>query len=138
MSGALTTAISIPIVTVLVLLVDRAGATFFLYAWLFLASVIIGLTLLYPVAIAPLFNRFSPLPQGSSLQARITDLARQQGFPVCVKLLHDPRTACAFPSAAPFAIALQLSKVLVMDGSTRSAHSNAYFVGLCRDKQIVL
>ena len=33
---------------------------------------------------------------------------------------------------------LQLSKVLVMDGSSRTSHSNAYFVGLCGEKQIVL
>lgn len=107
---------------------------FFLWAWGFASVLIVSLVLLYPVAIAPLFNRFSTLSAGSSLRARIIDLARSQKFPV--------RLPCAYRFAADFMrlrpSRSQLSKVLVMDGSARSAHSNAYFIGLCGAKQIVL
>jgi len=66
--------------------------------------------LLYPTLIAPLFNKFSPLPEGP-LKTRIEGLLSRCGF-----------TA---------------SGLFVMDGSKRSAHGNAYFTGLGRAKRIV-
>jgi STE24 endopeptidase len=61
--------------------------------------------------IAPLFNKFTPLSEGS-LASRIAELARRLDFKV--------------------------SGIHVMDGSKRSKHSNAYFTGLGRVKRIVL
>ena len=52
----------------------------------------------YPVLIAPLFNKFAPLPPGA-LRGQIEELASSLKFP--------------------------LTKLYVVDGSTRSAHSNA-------------
>ena len=70
----------------------------------------------YPYLIAPLFNKFtalSDLKEHAPVQKLIEALAKRLSFP--------------------------LGKVWVIDGSTRSAHSNAYFTGLpYLTKQIVL
>ncbi len=60
--------------------------------------------------IAPLFNRFSPLAD-ESLRTRIETLLAR----------------CGFASRGVF----------VVDGSRRSAHGNAYFTGVGRNKRIV-
>ena len=65
---------------------------------------------LYPTVIAPLFNKFEPLPAGSA-RARIEALLAR----------------CGFSSAGLF----------VMDGSRRSGHGNAYFTGLGHAKRVV-
>jgi len=67
----------------------------------------------YPFVIAPLFNKFTPLAQDSPFFPRIKAVAQRVGFP--------------------------LDAVYVIDGSTRSSHSNAYFVGVPGlPKQIVI
>lgn len=71
---------------------------------------IIMLTI-YPNFIAPLFNKFEELENGE-LKTAINKLANLIKFP--------------------------LKKILKMDGSKRSAHSNAYFFGFWKDKRIVL
>jgi len=68
------------------------------------------LTWAYPRFIAPLFNKFAPLDD-ASLKARIEELLAR----------------CGFASKGVF----------VMDGSTRSAHGNAYFTGFGANKRIV-
>src|SRR5690625_8045462 len=65
---------------------------------------------LFPTVLAPLFNRFTPL-DAPELQERIYALAKR----------------CEFP----------LTGLYVMDGSKRSAHGNAYFTGVGRNKRIV-
>jgi STE24 endopeptidase len=65
---------------------------------------------LYPVVIAPLFNRFTPLVEGAFYQAAQA-LLHQTGF--------------------------VQSKVFVMDASRRSALANAYFTGFGRNKRVV-
>ena len=64
----------------------------------------------WPRWIAGLFNRFSPL-QDPALRERIDALLARCGF--------------------------HARDVYVMDGSKRSAHGNAYFTGLGREKRIV-
>jgi STE24 endopeptidase len=66
---------------------------------------------IYPVVIAPLFNTFTPMEDGP-LRQGIEALAGRLEFP--------------------------LTKLFVVDGSTRSAHSNAYFYGIGKNKRIVL
>ncbi|KAJ3694726.1 hypothetical protein LUZ60_000103 [Juncus effusus] len=66
---------------------------------------------IYPVLIAPLFNKFTPLPEGE-LREKIEKLAASLKFP--------------------------LKKLFVVDGSTRSSHSNAYMYGFFKNKRIVL
>lgn len=66
---------------------------------------------LYPLIIAPLFDKYTPLVDGP-LKARIEKLASRISFP--------------------------LTKLYVVEGSKRSAHSNAYLYGLFNNKRIVL
>ena len=84
------------------------------YWWLVAWSVWIVFSLLvtwaWPRLIAPLFNKFSPL-ENPALRERIDALLERCGF--------------------------HASGVFVMDGSRRSAHGNAYFTGLGREKRIV-
>lgn len=61
------------------------------------------MVVLYPLIIQPLFNKLSPLPEGP-LRTRIEALATRLNFP--------------------------LTDLYMIDGSKRSAHSNAYFYGL--------
>ena len=65
----------------------------------------------FPTVIQPLFNKYTPLEEGA-LREAIEALAASQKFP--------------------------LKKLFVVDGSTRSAHSNAYMYGFFNNKRIVL
>ena len=66
---------------------------------------------IYPVVIAPLFDKYTPLQDGP-LKSRIEALAASINFP--------------------------LKKLYVVEGSKRSAHSNAYLYGFFNNKRIVL
>ena len=90
---------------------DRTGPYWWLWAFFFIASFQLVMTLLYPLVIAPLFNKFTPLEEGP-LKDRIGLLAEKLEF--------------------------RIKGVFVMDGSKRSGHSNAYFTGLGGVKRIVL
>ena len=68
------------------------------------------LMLMAPAVIMPLFNKFTPLPEGW-LRERFS-LARRTEFPT--------------------------RSIEVMDGSKRSRHSNAFFTGFGRFRKIVL
>lgn len=112
MKGALlTAALGLPFLFLLYAFMDGAGALWWLWAAAIFSVLYLGLALVYPLVIAPLFNTFSPLPAGS-LADRIGELARRSDF--------------------------RMSGIFVMDGSKRSRHSNAYFTGLGRVKRIVL
>ncbi len=84
---------------------------FFLYLWLFSSTMAIVFMIIYPSLIAPLFDKYTQLPDGS-LRSRIQQLAQEINFP--------------------------LKNIYVVDGSKRSSHSNAYFYGVFKAKQIVL
>jgi STE24 endopeptidase len=64
-----------------------------------------------PILILPLFNKFSPLPEGS-LRGKLLALAARTNF--------------------------HARNIQVMDGSKRSTHSNAFFTGFGRFRKIVL
>ena len=107
---ALGAAIGVPLVWVVLTLMDKSGALWWLYAWLVWSGFQLLMMVLYPSVIAPLFNKFTPLAD-DSLKARIEGLMHRVGF---------------------------ASKGLfVMDGSKRSAHGNAYFSGFGANKRIV-
>ena len=61
--------------------------------------------------IAPLFDKFTLLPEGA-LRTSIEQLAARISFP--------------------------LTKIYIVEGSKRSSHSNAYFYGFFKNKRIVL
>ncbi len=71
----------------------------------------LGLGILWPVLIAPLFNKFTPLEDGE-LKERLEKLLKKCGF--------------------------ESKGLYVMDASRRSGHSNAYFTGFGKSKRVVL
>lgn len=109
-SLALAVLIGAPLLTAILLLMQRAGRWWWMWAW----ALWLGFTLLmawaWPAFIAPLFNRFLPL-EDRSLRERIEALLGR----------------CGFTSRGVF----------VVDSSRRSTHGNAYFTGIGRHKRIV-
>ena len=106
----LTIVLGVPILIVTLLLMERAGHWWWLWAWAGWLLLMGLMTWAWPAFIAPLFNRFSPLTD-EALKGRIEALLAR----------------CGFASRGVF----------VMDGSRRSTHGNAYFTGLGRYKRIV-
>ena len=107
----LTMVLGLPLLAAVLALMQSAGDLWWLYAWLVWAGFSLTLFWAYPAFIAPLFNRFRPVDD-AALAARIDALIARCGF--------------------------SSSGVFVMDGSRRSAHGNAYFTGVGRNKRIVL
>ena len=102
--------LGVPLLYAALALMAGAGHLWWLYVWALWFGFSLFMTWAYPKFIAPLFNKFSPLAD-ESLKARIETLL----------------TRCGFASRGVF----------VMDGSTRSAHGNAYFTGFGSNKRIV-
>ncbi|KAF7844585.1 CAAX prenyl protease 1-like protein [Senna tora] len=100
-----------PIVAAIIVIVQKGGPYLAIYLWAFMFVLSIVMMTIYPVLIAPLFNKFTPLPDGA-LREKIEKLASSLKFP--------------------------LKKLFVVDGSTRSSHSNAYMYGFFKNKRIVL
>jgi STE24 endopeptidase len=108
--GLVGAVIGLPLIWVVLTLMGRTGALWWLYAWLVWSGFQLLMMVLYPTVIAPLFNKFTPLAD-DSLKRRIEGLMARTGF---------------------------ASKGLfVMDGSKRSSHGNAYFSGFGANKRIV-
>ncbi|MBL4620857.1 MAG: M48 family metallopeptidase [Immundisolibacteraceae bacterium] len=99
-----------PLLAAFFWLMDQAGQLWWLYGWLLWLSFSLLLTWAYPVFIAPLFNKFKQLDDGP-LRERIRALLARTDFAG--------------------------DDIRIMDGSRRSAHSNAYFTGFGRNKRIV-
>lgn len=73
--------ISLPLVAALIYIVQKGGDYFFVYLWLFVTLVIILLMTVYPDYIAPLFDKYTPLPEGE-LKTLIEKLAASIDFPL--------------------------------------------------------
>ncbi|XP_073281821.1 CAAX prenyl protease 1 homolog isoform X1 [Primulina huaijiensis] len=108
---ALAVVIGPPIVAAIIFIVQKGGPYLAIYLWAFMLVVSLVMMTVYPILIAPLFNKFTPLPDGN-LRIKIESLASSLKFP--------------------------LKKLFVVDGSTRSSHSNAYMYGFFKNKRIVL
>jgi len=100
-----------PILSAFLAIIQKTGNQFFYYLWMFGAALQVFMIAIYPIAILPLFNKLSPLEEGE-LKTKVEALAKKLNFP-----LHE---------------------LYVIDGSKRSAHSNAYFFGLPWKKHIVI
>mmetsp|Transcript_34276 Transcript_34276/g.47512 ORF Transcript_34276/g.47512 Transcript_34276/m.47512 type:complete len:446 (-) Transcript_34276:169-1506(-) len=99
------------ILSVMLPIIQFGGRLLALWLWLFMFCFSLLMMSIYPVLIAPLFNKYDPLPEGK-LRTKIEALAASLNFP--------------------------LKKLFVIDGSARSAHSNAYMYGFFKNKRIVL
>lgn len=90
---------------------ESTGENFWIWAWGLVMLFSLFMNIFYARLIVPLFNKQSPLPQGS-LRDKIETYATKVGF--------------------------QLKKIFVIDGSKRSTKANAYFSGLGKEKRITL
>lgn len=85
--------------------------TFWIYAWILISVFSIVMNMFYAKLIVPLFNKQTPLEDGS-LRYKIEAYAQKVGF--------------------------QLDNIYVIDGSKRSTKANAYFSGFGSQKRITL
>ena len=100
-----------PLLVLVLKMIEWTGASWWLWATVVVITFQLLLMLIAPVIIMPLFNKFTPLPEGE-LRERLFALAQRTDFPA--------------------------RRIEVMDGSKRSRHSNAFFTGLGRFRKIVL
>jgi len=102
--------IGLPLAALILWIMGALGANWWIWAWVAWVGFNLVLLVLYPTVIAPLFNKFEPLPD-EALRARVQALMQRCGFAA--------------------------KGLFVMDGSKRSAHANAYFTGLGAAKRVV-
>ncbi len=99
-----------PLATAVLWILMHAGSLWWSYAWLVWLGFSVFMVWAYPVLIAPLFNRFTPLGN-EAIKQRIMTLLERNG--------------------------LSSGGIYVMDGSRRTGHGNAYFTGIGAHKRIV-
>jgi STE24 endopeptidase len=99
------------ILTILIKLMGWVGPSFWIFFWIVIALFTLFMNMFYTTLILPLFNKLSPLEEGELKQA-IEAYSKSVSFP--------------------------LDNIYVIDGSKRSAKSNAFFSGIGKKKKIVL
>lgn len=106
----LAVALGFPLAACVLWLMQAAGSYWWTYAWLVWVAFNLLMLAVYPTWIAPLFNKFSPMPE-TALKQRVERLLERCGF--------------------------RVKGLMIMDGSRRSSHGNAYFTGFGNAKRIV-
>lgn len=107
---ALSAAIGLPLLALVLWVMEGVGSSWWLWVWAIMMGFSLLISWLFPTVIAPLFNKFTPMEEGS-LKSRIQGLLERCGF--------------------------NSQGIFIMDGSKRSGHGNAYFTGLGNNKRIV-
>lgn len=102
--------LGVPLIAMVLWLMQAGGAYWWFWTWCALVFWQLFLMAIAPNVIMPLFNKFTPL-EDEVLKTRVNGLMQRAGF-----------TAKGF---------------FVMDGSKRSAHSNAFFTGFGASKRVV-
>ena len=102
--------LGVPLIAMVLWLMHAGGVYWWIWTWCALVFWQLFLMAIAPNVIMPLFNKFTPL-EDESLKVRVNALMQRAGF-----------TAKGF---------------FVMDGSKRSAHSNAFFTGFGASKRVV-
>jgi len=102
--------LGLPLLWLILWLMAAGGSLWWLWAWVALVVFQMFVMWIAPNVIMPLFNKFTPL-EDESLKQQVSELMARAGF-----------TAQGF---------------FVMDGSRRSAHSNAFFTGFGANKRVV-
>lgn len=92
-------------------LLHYAPNSWWLWIWIVFASFQLLMLWLYPIVIAPLFNKYEPVKNEGLKEAIIAMMAR---------------------------VGLKTQGVYQVDAGKRSKHTNAYFTGLGKSKRIVL
>lgn len=91
-------------------LISNIGPSFWWMFWLVMIVFMLVINMFYTSLIMPLFNKLTPLAEGS-LKQKIEDYCRRVEFP--------------------------LSNIYVIDGSRRSSKANAFFSGIGKKKKVV-
>ncbi len=99
------------ILAIIIWFYEKTGDLFWIYTWLFMGLFTIFMTMFYSSLIVPLFNKQTPLEEGT-LKESIHSFSEKVGF--------------------------TLNNIYVIDGSKRSTKANAYFSGFGAKKRIVL
>jgi len=99
------------ILSIILWMIRSFPNTWWLWGCMTLLGIQLLLAVLYPLLIAPLFNKFEPI-RDQDLAEKITRLMEEAG--------------------------IRLKGLFQMDAGKRSRHTNAYFTGLGRSKRIVL
>ncbi len=107
---ALGAVLGLPLLALVLWLMEMGGTAWWLWAWGALVAFQLLMMWIAPNWLMPLFNKFTPL-EDSQLIERITALMNKSGF--------------------------KAKGFFVMDGSKRSAHSNAFFTGIGSSKRVV-
>ncbi len=107
---ALGLVLGVPMVWLVLWLMQAGGDQWWAWTWAAFVGFQLFIMAIAPNVIMPLFNKFTPL-EDESLKERVNALMQRAGF-----------TAKGF---------------FVMDGSRRSAHSNAFFTGFGASKRVV-
>lgn len=102
--------IGLPLFCGVIWIMNYLGAWWWAYAWGLLTAVQLLLMWVYPVLLAPIFNKFTPLPEGE-VKEMVTKLLQENKF--------------------------SYKGLYLMDASKRSSHGNAYFTGFGRFRRIV-
>jgi STE24 endopeptidase len=110
-SWFITLLIGIPVLGLISWFYYKTGKNFWLYAWVLITAFSVFINLFYSELIVPLFNKQTPLQEGS-LRILIETFAQKTGF--------------------------KLKNIYIIDGSKRSTKANAYFSGFGPKKRIVL
>ena len=103
--------IGIPVLGLITWFYYKTGSLFWIYAWILITAFSVIMNLFYSELIVPLFNKQTPLEDGS-LREKIESFAVKTGF--------------------------KLRNIYIIDGSKRSTKANAYFSGFGPKKRIVL
>lgn len=107
----LSVIISVPVIIGILYFFEYTGSLAWLYVWIFVTAISFIFSIIGPIWIMPIFNKFTPLEPGE-LRDAIVEYAKKVNF--------------------------TYGNIYVIDGSKRSAHSNAFFTGFGRTKRIAL
>ncbi len=99
------------LLSIIIWFYESVGSNFWLYAWGIIAVFIFFINMFYARLIVPLFNKQTPLCDGS-LKTKIQNYVQKVGF--------------------------KIDKIVVIDGSKRSTKANAYFSGFGSEKRVTL
>jgi STE24 endopeptidase len=110
-AGLLAALVSSVLLSAILWLIQVTPTSWWIWAFFTVSLVHLLLVELYPVLIAPLFNKFEPI-RDLELAAKITSVMQEHG--------------------------ILIKRILQMNAGVRSRHTNAYFTGLGKAKTIVL
>jgi STE24 endopeptidase len=110
-SGLISMALLVALLAPLLWIVQAFPNYWWFCGFVVVAAVQLVLVVLYPIAIAPIFNKFEPL-KDQTLADKVYALAKELG--------------------------MKVGGIFQMDAGRRSSHSNAYFAGLGKTKRVIL